>query len=86
MAKIQEIREEQSNFLRNYLSPRPLEFFKRFKFRSKPSAYNNYKLGLEQALRDESTSEKLLEMKRKYDNNDFAGDWSLYDDWRKIRK
>ena len=64
MTKVQEIRENQSNFLRTCSSPRPLEFFKRFKFRSKASGYSNYKLGLEKALKDEPNSENLLEMEK----------------------
>lgn len=51
------------------------------------SGYNNYKLGLEKALKDEPNSENLLEMERKYNNDEFKDVWSLYDDWKKkIRK
>ncbi|CAI2185944.1 14656_t:CDS:2, partial [Funneliformis geosporum] len=86
MTKVQEIRENQSNFLRTCSSPRPLEFFKRFKFRSKSSGYSNYKLGLEKALKDEPNSENLLEMERKYNNDEFKDEWTLYDDWKKNKK
>uniref|UniRef100_U9UJG2 Uncharacterized protein n=1 Tax=Rhizophagus irregularis (strain DAOM 181602 / DAOM 197198 / MUCL 43194) TaxID=747089 RepID=U9UJG2_RHIID len=58
------IRKEQSNFLRTCLSPRPLEFFKRIR----------------KALKDEPNSENLLEMERKYNNDEFKDGWSLYDD------
>ncbi|CAG8623575.1 10623_t:CDS:2 [Funneliformis mosseae] len=70
MTKIRELREKQSNFLRSCSSPCPLDFFKRFNFRSKSSANNNYKVGLKKRCERNLLPENLLEMKRKFDNND----------------
>ena len=81
-----ETREEQTNFLKYNPDPRPMNFFREFNYRKKSSGYHDYILRLESALQDDSTSEKLLNLKREYDNNDYNDDWEQYEDWKKDKK
>ncbi|CAG8617319.1 4012_t:CDS:2, partial [Cetraspora pellucida] len=86
MTRLQEVREEQVNFLKNNPDPCPLNFFIVFKYRRRLSAYNDYLLRLNKALQEDPTSEKLLDLKRSYDNSNYKKDWTQYKDWKKNRE
>ncbi|RHZ52759.1 hypothetical protein Glove_457g86 [Diversispora epigaea] len=81
-----EVREEQKSFLKNSKDPRPAYFFTKFKYRSKKSGYLDYGLRLREALQDDPTSEKLLNLKEKLDTYEYKDDWEEYEDEKNNRK
>ncbi|CAG8765082.1 4949_t:CDS:2, partial [Dentiscutata heterogama] len=81
-----EVREEQKRFLKNSKDSRPVNFFKKFKYRSKKSGYLDYGLRLSESLQDNPTSEKLLNLKKKWDANEYMDDWDWYEDEKSNRK
>ncbi|CAG8591121.1 11380_t:CDS:2 [Ambispora leptoticha] len=83
MTRTQEVREEQTNFLKKHENPRPLNFFIEFKYRRKSSGHHDYNQQLDKALQDDPNSEKLLNLRRKY-NHDYKNDWARNN--RKRRK
>ncbi|CAG8462683.1 5771_t:CDS:2 [Paraglomus occultum] len=85
MIRTQEVRKEQNNFFKKHENPRPLNFFIEFKYRRKSSGYHDYKQQLDKALQDDPNSKKLLDLRRKYDNN-YKNDWAQYEDWKKNKK
>ncbi|CAG8602570.1 6826_t:CDS:2, partial [Paraglomus occultum] len=85
MTRTQEVREEQTNFLKKHENPRPSNFFIEFKYRRKSTGQHDYKQQLDKALQDDPNSEKLLDLRRKY-NDDYKNDWARYEDWKKNKK
>ncbi|CAG8448957.1 17899_t:CDS:2 [Funneliformis caledonium] len=83
MPRSQEIREEQVKFLKTYPDPRPLNFFVEFKYRKRLAGYNDYSLCLDNALKDAPESEKLLDLRKNFNGNDYKDDWKQYEDWKK---
>ncbi|GBB93771.1 hypothetical protein RclHR1_22290002 [Rhizophagus clarus] len=80
------VREEQRNFLKNSEDPRPTKFFMKYKYRSKASGIFDYELRLREALKEEPNSDKLLSLKRKWENDEYMYDWDTYEDEKKNRK
>src|SRR6266542_74846 len=80
------VREEQRNFLKNSEDPRPTKFFMKYKYRSKASGTFDYELRLREALKDDPNSDKLLSLKRKWENDEYMYDWDTYEDEKKNRK
>jgi hypothetical protein len=81
-----EVREEQANFLKNNLDSRPRNFFMEFKYRRRASWLSRLYLRLDKALQDDPNSEKLLDLKRQYNNNNYKNDRERYEDWKKNKK
>jgi len=79
-------REEQRSYLLNHADPRPLNFFSRFKYRSSSNAHQEYGLRLNQALQEAPDSKKLLNLRRKWDNDEYRDDWACYKDSLEDRK
>ncbi|CAG8682862.1 12333_t:CDS:2 [Funneliformis mosseae] len=86
MPRSQEIREEKVKFLKTYPDPRPLNFFVEFKYRKRLAGYNDYSLCLDNALKDAPESEKLLDLRKNFNGNDYKDDWKQYEDWKKNEK
>jgi hypothetical protein len=81
-----EVREEQRNFLRNSKDPRPANFFRKFKYRSKKTGIQDYGLRLNESLQDVPKLEKLLEIKRRWEADEYRDDWNYYEDEKEKRK
>ncbi|CAG8625310.1 7151_t:CDS:10 [Ambispora gerdemannii] len=79
-------REKQRSYLLNHADPRPLNFFSRFKYRSSSNAYHDYGLRLNRALQEAPDSKKLLNLRRKWDNDEYRDDWACYKDSLEDRK
>ncbi|CAG8529915.1 11542_t:CDS:2 [Paraglomus brasilianum] len=79
-------RKEQRSYLLNHADPRPLNFFSRFKYRSSSNAHHSYGLRLNQALQEAPDSKKLLNLRRKWDNDEYRDDWACYKDSLEDRK
>ncbi|CAG8805553.1 10598_t:CDS:1, partial [Racocetra persica] len=79
-------REEQRSYLLNHADPRPLNFFSRFKYRSSSKARHEYGLRLNQALQEAPDSRKLLNLRGKWDNDEYRDDWARYEDLLEDRK
>ena len=86
MPRSQEVREEQVKFLKTHPDPRPLNFFVEFKYRKRLSGYNDYSLCLDNALNDAPESEKLLDLRKNFNGEDYNDDWKQYEDWKKNKK
>ncbi|RGB36702.1 hypothetical protein C1646_666746 [Rhizophagus diaphanus] len=67
--------DQKINFLLNHSEPTPLNFFIRFKFRSKKAAIEA----------SDPSSKKLLDLKGRLDMGGYKKDWTRYEDW-KIRE
>ncbi|CAG8635626.1 10015_t:CDS:2, partial [Paraglomus occultum] len=74
------------NFLRNSEDSRPVNFFMKFKYCSKKIGSQDYGLRLSEALQDVPKSEKLLNLKRRWEADEYRNDWSSYEDEREKRK
>jgi hypothetical protein len=82
------IKNERSeeNRLLNHPEPTPLNFFIKFKFRSKKSANQDYEKRLKQAIQHDPSSKKLLDLKRRLDMGGYKNDWTHYEDRKDNRK
>ncbi|CAB4495109.1 hypothetical protein RhiirA5_493892 [Rhizophagus irregularis] len=78
--------DQKINFLLNHSEPSPLNFFIRFKFRSKKAANHDYEKRLNQAIQHDPSSKKLLDLKGRLDMGGYKNDWTRYEDWRDNRK
>ncbi|CAG8532821.1 23530_t:CDS:2 [Dentiscutata erythropus] len=79
-------RERQKSFLLNHINPRPSNFYGRFNYRSRSNALRDYELRLSQVLQEAPQSEKLLSLKRSWENHEYDDDWACYEDEKNIRK
>lgn len=52
----------------------------RFNYRSRPAAQRAYDLGLKRALQEAPALEKLINVKRNLENNEYSDDWDYYED------
>ncbi|RHZ47086.1 hypothetical protein Glove_593g44 [Diversispora epigaea] len=75
-------RDEKVNFLLNHPDPTPLNFFRKFGFRSKQSAHQDYKKRLKNAIQSDPSSKKLLDLKENMDLDVYKNDWIRYEDWK----
>ncbi|CAG8500954.1 1428_t:CDS:2 [Acaulospora morrowiae] len=60
----------------NHADPRPLNFFSKFKYRSSSNAHHECGLRLNLALQEAPDSKKLLNLRRKWDNDEYRDDWA----------
>ncbi|CAG8783918.1 6670_t:CDS:2, partial [Gigaspora rosea] len=79
-------REKQKNFLLNHTNPRPFNFYESFNYRKCSSARRDYRLQLNQVLQEAPQSEKLLNLKRSWENNEYDSDLTRYEDEKNIRR
>ena len=78
MTRDKDVREEQTMYLQSNPNPRPLNFYIRYKYRKKFAAHRDYRLRLNDALAWECRSNKLLELKKKWETGEYDNDWSEY--------
>ncbi|CAG8755230.1 20051_t:CDS:2 [Gigaspora margarita] len=84
MAKTRQ--EKQKIFLLNHTNPCSFNFYERFNYRNRSSARRDYDFQLNWALQEAPQSEKLLNLKRSWENNEYDSDWARYEDKKNIRR
>ncbi|CAG8542443.1 11033_t:CDS:2 [Dentiscutata heterogama] len=57
-----------------------------FKYRSSSKAHHEYGMRLNQALQEAPDSRKLLNLRGKWDNDEYRDDWARYEDLLEDRK
>ncbi|CAG8635179.1 1595_t:CDS:2 [Ambispora gerdemannii] len=68
-------RKRKTMLLRALNDPRPAVFYAAFKYESKTVAHQDYSFRLEDALREEPQSKRLLNAKRRWDAGEYKDDW-----------
>ncbi|CAG8815930.1 22767_t:CDS:2, partial [Gigaspora margarita] len=63
---------------RIFLESRPSIFFVKFKYRNSSTAHHEYELRLNEALKEEPESEKLLTLHSKLKNGEFRDEWQRF--------
>ncbi|KAF0500566.1 hypothetical protein F8M41_020282 [Gigaspora margarita] len=69
---------KQKEFFLKHADPRPYIFFVKFKCRNSSTAHHEYELRLNEALKEELESEKLLTLHSKLKNGEFRDEWQRF--------